>query len=206
MNKKERLASSTSELALQELVEGNKRFVKNQPLKRDLLQEVHDSADNQYPYAIVLGCVDSRVPIELLFDQGVGDLFITRIAGNFENNDIIAGMEYACEVVGSKLVMVLGHESCGAVKAACDKVEIGHITALLNRIKPAIEATKISGKISSKNKKCVDDVAKTNVMLTIDRIREKSTILNDLEKKGQIKIVGAYYNVSTGKVDLLNTN
>lgn len=204
MDKKERLASSTPELALQELVEGNARFVKNQPLKRDLLKEVHDSAGDQYPFAIVLGCVDSRVPIEILFDQGVGDLFITRIAGNFENNDIIAGMEYACEVVGSKLIMVLGHESCGAVKAACDKVEIGHITALLNRIKPAIEATKIKGEISSKNKKCVDDVAKTNVKLTIDRIREKSTILNDLEKGGTIKIVGAFYSVSTGKVSLLD--
>ncbi|HIP48743.1 MAG TPA: carbonic anhydrase, partial [Lutibacter sp.] len=156
-----------------------------------------------YPFAIVLGCVDSRVPVELLFDQGVGDIFVTRIAGNFETNMIIAGMEYACKVVGSKLIMVLGHENCGAVKATCDTIELGHITELISKIKPAIVKTKIEGELNSKNKKAVNAIAKTNVQLTIKRILEKSPILKDMNDEGSIKIVGAYYKVSTGIVELM---
>jgi len=203
MSDKKRLDAITPDLAIKELIDGNLRFRKHEHINRDFMDEVQRSADKQYPFAIILGCIDSRVPVEILFDQGVGDLFITRIAGNFENNDIIASMEYACNVVGSKLIMVLGHENCGAVKATCDNVKMGYITALLDRIKPAIAATKISGEVSSKNKKCVDDVAKTNVILTIKRIREKSTILRKLEESGAIKIVGAFYQVHSGEVNLL---
>ncbi len=203
MSDKKRLNSMTPDLAIQELLDGNLRFRKHEHVSRDFMDEVQRSAMQQYPYAIILGCIDSRVPVEILFDQGVGDLFISRIAGNFENNDIIAGMEYACNVVGSKLIMVLGHENCGAVKATCDDVKMGHITELVNRIKPAIAATKISGEVSSKNKKCIDDVAKTNVTLTIKRIRKKSPILKGLEKSGDIKIVGAFYHVHSGEVRLL---
>lgn len=203
MSDKKRLDSITPDLAIQELLDGNLRFRKHEHITRDFMDEVQKSATQQYPFAIILGCIDSRVPVEILFDQGVGDLFITRVAGNFENTDIIASMEYACNVVGSKLIMVLGHENCGAVKATCDDVKMGHITELVSRIKPAIAATKIRGEVSSKNKKCVDDVAKTNVALTIRRIKEKSAILNKLEGEGKIKIVGAFYHVHSGEVRLL---
>lgn len=197
------LDAMTPEKAIQKLLDGNLRYYTRKGEKRDLMHEVKTTADGQFPFAIVLGCIDSRVPVELLFDQGVGDLFVARVAGNFENNDIIASMEYACNVVGSKVVMVLGHESCGAVKAACDDVEMGHITGLLNRIKPAITESNIEGEISSNNSECVETVAKTNVGLTMQRIREKSDILRNLEKNGVIKIIGAYYHVQSGKVHLL---
>ncbi len=204
MSTKKLLASITPEKAIELLLEGNRRFRHHDHITRDFMEEIVRTAPKQYPFAIILGCIDSRVPVEILFDQGVGDLFITRIAGNFENKDILASMEYACAVSGSKLIMVLGHESCGAVKAACDDVKLGHITQLLEHIKPAIAHTNIRGAISSKNKTCVDNVAKTNVKLTIQRIREKSPILSDLEQKGNIKIVGAFYEVKTGKVHLLD--
>jgi len=204
MSTKKILASITPDKAITMLKEGNLRFRKHQHIDRDFMNEVAVTAAKQYPFAIILGCIDSRVPVEILFDQGVGDLFVTRIAGNFENNDIIASMEYACEIVGSKLILVLGHESCGAVKAACDDVKMGHITELVSRIKPAITNTNIQGKISSKNKTCVDDVAKTNVLLTIDRIRKKSKILKTLEEKGKIKIAGGFYYVHSGEVKMVD--
>ncbi len=168
------------------------------------MEEVARTALKQYPFAIILGCIDSRVPVEILFDQGVGDLFVARVAGNFENNDILASMEYACAVTGSKLIMVLGHEGCGAIKAACDDVQMGHITELVARIQPAIEQTHIEGAKSSKNKHCVNDVAKTNVQLTLQRIREKSPLLRKLELQEKIKIVGAFYEISTGRVSILD--
>lgn len=205
MSTKKILAALSPEQALKDLKKGHERFKNHEHITRDFMQEVQDTVDTQYPFAIILGCIDSRVPVEILFDQGIGDLFVTRVAGNFENDDILASMEYACEVTGSKLIVVLGHESCGAVKAACDDVQIGHITGLLDRIKPAIAQTKIKGEISSKNAQCINDVAKTNVKLTIDRIRLKSTILNKLEQKRQIKIVGAYYSLSDGVVEFMNT-
>ena len=203
MTNKEYLASMTPEKAIQVLLEGNLRYCTNKGKHRDLMKEVENTATGQYPFAIVLGCIDSRVPVELLFDQGVGDVFVARVAGNFENDDIIASMEFASNVVGSKLVMVLGHESCGAVKAACDNVEMGHITALLDRIKPAISNATFEGEVSSKNMECVDEVAKSNVALTMQRIREKSLILKNLETAGKIKIVGAFYQVQSGEVHLL---
>ncbi len=205
MSTKKILASITPDKAITLLKEGNIRFRKHQHIDRDFMNEVAATAAEQYPFAIILGCIDSRVPVEILFDQGVGDLFVTRVAGNFENNDSIASMEYACKVVGSKLILVLGHESCGAVKAACDNVKMGHISGLVARIKPAIAQTNISGEISSKNKACVDAVAKTNVLMTIERIRKKSTILKDLENQGHIKIVGGFYYVHSGEVKIVES-
>jgi len=203
MSTKKILAALTPEKALVNLKEGHQRFRNHEHITRDFMQEVQETSEKQFPFAIILGCIDSRVPVVILFDQGIGDLFVTRVAGNFENDDILASMEYACKVTGSKLIVVLGHESCGAVKAACDNVEMGHITALLDRIKPAIAITNIEGEISSTNEKCVNDVAKTNVKLTISRIRTKSSILYNLEKEGKIKIVGAYYSLTDGVVDFL---
>jgi carbonic anhydrase len=201
---KAKLNAMTPKEAILKLLEGNKRFRNNQHTKRNFMDEVQKTAKNQYPFAIVLGCIDSRVPIEVLFDQKIGNLFVTRIAGNFENNDVIAGMEYACEVVGSKLIMVLGHENCGAIKATCDDVKLGHITELVNKLKPAISQTKINGAINSKNKECVDAVSETNVKLTIKRILEKSEILKRLNDSRQIKVVGAFYHLSSGKVEIIN--
>jgi carbonic anhydrase len=204
MDKKERLDKITPETALQKLIDGNLRFLKSEHINRDFMEEVQASSGEQYPFAIILGCIDSRVPVEILFDQGVGDLFVTRVAGNFENDDILASMEYACKVVGSKLILVLGHEDCGAIKAACDSVDLGYISNLTNKIKPAIIETKITGSLTSKNIKCINDIAKTNVRLTIQRIKEKSTILRTLEEEGKLKIVGAYYNLKLGEVSLLD--
>jgi carbonic anhydrase len=160
----------------------------------------------QYPKAVILSCVDSRVPVETVFDQGIGDIFVARVAGNFENKDILGSMEYACKVAGSKLVFVMGHESCGAVSAACDGIELGNITHLLSNIKPAVEAVKTEGKRDSTNKKFVHDVVEKNVRLTIDRVREKSPILKDMEDKGDIKIVGGVYSLQSGKVELLSSS
>jgi carbonic anhydrase len=143
------------------------------------------------------------VPVEIVFDQGVGDIFVARVAGNFENTDILGSMEYSCKVAGSKLVFVLGHEACGAVKAACDDVELGNITHLLGNIKPAVKATETDGERSSKNDSFVADVVENNVKLTMQRIREKSPILKEMEENGEIKIVGGVYSISTGKVSLL---
>ncbi len=201
MSTKKILATLTPDQAIQNLKDGHERFRNHEHITRDFLKEVEETSEKQFPFAIILGCIDSRVPVEILFDQGIGDLYVTRVAGNFENSDILASMEYACKVTGSKLVVVLGHESCGAVKAACDHVEFGHITSLLGRIGPAIARTEVEGEISSKNEKFVNDVAKTNVRLTIQRVREKSVILKELEQKGEIKIVGAYYSLSDGKVE-----
>jgi len=157
----------------------------------------------QYPKAIILSCVDSRVPVETVFDQGIGDVFVARVAGNFENTDILGSMEYACKVAGSKLVFVLGHESCGAVSAACDGVELGNITHLLKNLKPAVEAVETDGKRDSTNKEFVHDVVQKNVELTMDRVREKSSILKSMEEKEEIKIVGGVYSLQTGEVELL---
>ena len=205
MTHKERLKAMSPDEALKKLVDGNLRFINNHQVKRDYKQEMASSVKAQHPHTLVLGCVDSRVPVEILFDQGIGNIFVSRVAGNIESKDVIAGMEYACEVVGSKLIMVLGHENCGAVKATCDDVKLGHITGLVKKIKPALIKSSCKDEFSSKNAECVNKIAKTNVKLTIERIREKSPILNKLETKGTIKIVGGYYNVSSGKVDLLET-
>ena len=161
--------------------------------------------EGQFPKAVILSCIDSRVPVETIFDQAIGDVFVARVAGNFENTDILGSMEYSCKVAGSKLVFVLGHESCGAVKAACDGVELGNITALLGNILPAVKqsSNEVDGELNSSNKEFVAKTIENNVKLTIDRIREKSPILKEMEDDGDIKIVGGVYSLHTGKVEMI---
>ena len=188
---------------LNNLMEGNQRFTTKKMHERDYSSQVEKTSEGQWPQAVVLSCIDSRVPVETIFDQGIGDIFVARVAGNFENTDILGSMEYSCKVAGSKLVFVLGHEACGAVKAACDNVELGNITHLLDNIKPAVEATKAEGERNSKNDSFVAGVVENNVKLTMRRIREKSPILKEMEENGEIHIVGGVYSISNGQVNLL---
>ncbi len=193
----------TPDIVLKDLMEGNKRFVENKFEYRDYSSQKISATEGQYPKAIVLSCVDSRVPVETIFDQGIGDIFVSRVAGNFVNTDILGSMEYACKVAGSKLVLVLGHEKCGAVSSACDHVKLGHITAMLKNIEPAIEQTTTEGERNSKNTEYVQAVVEKNVQLNIERIRKESPILKDLEDFGEIKIVGGVYSLETGKIKML---
>jgi carbonic anhydrase len=189
----------TAQLAHQILVEGNERFVQNVKAQRNLKDQVLATSEGQYPFAIILSCIDSRVPAELVFDQGIGDVFSVRVAGNIVNEDVLGSMEYACKVAGSKIVVVMGHTKCGAVTAACNHVELGNITALLQKIQPAVKA--IEADVSEMNDENIEKVSKLNVELSIERIRKESKILADLENDGSIEIVGAIYNVSTGEVE-----
>ncbi|GAA4311043.1 carbonic anhydrase family protein [Pontixanthobacter gangjinensis] len=200
---KEKQSKLSPDDVLKDLMDGNKRFVDHKMHQRDYASQIEQTSGGQWPQAVVLGCIDSRVPVETIFDQGVGDIFTARVAGNFENKDILGSMEYSCKVAGSKLVLVLGHEACGAVKAACDNVQLGNITHLLSNIRPAVEATNTDGERNSKNNSFVADVVENNVKLTMNRIREKSPILKEMEDNGEIKIVGGVYSISTGKVTLL---
>ncbi len=200
---KEKQDNLTPDKVLNDLMAGNERFTGKNMHQRDYSSQIDQTSGGQWPQAVVLSCIDSRVPVEIVFDQGVGDIFVARVAGNFENTDILGSMEYSCKVAGSKLVFVLGHEACGAVKAACDDVELGNITHLLGNIKPAVKATETDGERSSKNDSFVADVVENNVKLTMERIREKSPILKEMEEKGEIKIVGGVYSISTGKVSLI---
>ena len=197
---KETQSAITPEKALQLLKEGNERFVSGNMLKRDLNKQVYQTGDGQWPFAVVLGCIDSRVPAELVFDQGIGDIFNARVAGNFANTDIIGSIEYGCKVAGSKLVVVLGHEGCGAVKGACDNVELGNITALLSNLKDAVGSVEETGDRSSANSEFVSKVVSRNVDFTVEDIRADSAILMEMEQKGEIKIVGAVYDVGSGRV------
>lgn len=197
-------ASLTPAKALNFLKEGNKRFQNNLKAHRNLLEQVNETSEGQWPFATILSCIDSRVSAELVFDQGLGDIFSVRIAGNFVNRDILGSMEFACKIAGTKLVVVLGHTSCGAVKGACDGAELGNLTAMLDNIKPAVEAVKLPDDPAlrtSENLAFVDEVAKVNVELTIERIREESPTLAQMEKDGAIDIVGAMYDLTTGAVD-----
>ena len=192
---KETLAAMTPEKALDLLKEGNQRFIKKKKEQRDLLEQVEVTSSGQYPFGVVLGCVDSRVPLEVVFDLGIGDIFGIRIAGNFVNEDILGSMEFACKVVGSKHILVLGHTSCGAVKGAYDGVELGNLTGLVNKIKPAVEA---AGPDAS-----LDKIAKKNVELTIEQIYQNSPILKEMSENGEIQISGGMYDVSSGEVSFL---
>jgi carbonic anhydrase len=180
------------------LVEGNKRFHQNLKVQRNLQQQVLETSKGQYPFAVILSCIDSRVPAELVFDQGIGDVFSVRVAGNIINDDILGSMEYGCKVAGSKIIVVMGHTKCGAVTAACQHVELGNITSLLNKIKPAVNT--ITPKEAEMNDTEIELVSEKNVKLSIERIRQESSILANLEKEGEIEIVGAMYNVSNGVV------
>ena len=180
------------------LVEGNERFYQNLKVQRNLQQQVLETSKGQYPFAVVLSCIDSRVPAELVFDQGIGDMFSVRVAGNIINEDILGSMEYACKVAGSKIIVVMGHTKCGAVTSACKHVELGNITSLLSKIQPAVKEVETKGTEMTQDE--IELVSEKNVKLSIERIREESQILADLEKEGQIEIVGAMYNVSDGMV------
>ncbi len=197
----------TPQDALDRLREGNQRFVNNGMASRNLLEQVEATKGGQAPFAAVLGCIDSRVSPELVFDQGVGDIFGCRVAGNIVNEDILGSIEFACKVAGSKLVVVLGHARCGAVMGACDNVELGNLTPMLAKVTPAIDATEQpsdAAERNSKNADFVDAVARNNVMQSIATIREKSAILAELESEGEILIQAAYYQVASGEVEFLN--
>lgn len=193
----------TPESVLEDLLVGNQRFIQNKFEHRDYSSQKTSATTGQYPKAIVLSCVDSRVPVETIFDQGIGDIFVSRVAGNFVNVDILGSMEYACKVAGSKLVFVLGHEKCGAVSSACDHVELGNITSMLKNIEPAVEQIKIEGERSSNNPEFVHAVVEKNVQLNVERIRQESPILKSLEEEGKIKIVGGIYSLQTGEINLV---
>lgn len=191
----------TSE-AIELLKKGNERFLNKSSLDRNYEQQISATSKGQYPFAVVLSCIDSRVPTETIFDQGIGDIFNAKVAGNFVNEDILGSMEFACKLAGTKVIVVMGHTSCGAVKGACDNAELGNLTQMLYKIKPAVDAVKTPEGTdrSSSNIEFVNDVARKNVELTIENIRSKSPVLKDLEDDGKIQIVGAMYDVGTGKV------
>ena len=191
----------TPALALQILQDGNNRFVNNLKANRNLLQQVNETSEGQYPFATILSCIDSRTSAELIFDQGLGDIFSIRIAGNILNEDILGSMEFATKVVGTKIIVVLGHTKCGAIAGACNHVEMGNLTTLLNKIQPAIYAeTTVKEDRNGKNMDFVRKVTDIHVGLTIERIRRESPIIAQLESEGEIRIVGAMYDVETGKV------
>lgn len=195
----------TPNSVLQDLLEGNQRFIDGNNQSVDNLALVKQTTGGQFPKAVILSCIDSRVPVETVLDQAIGDIFVARVAGNFENADILGSLEYSCKVAGSKLVLVMGHEACGAVKAACDGVELGNITHLLSNILPAVKqsTSEVDGESNSSNKAFVAKTVENNVKLTIDRIREKSPILKEMEDAGEIKIVGGVYSLHSGKVEML---
>jgi len=201
---KEQRDSMTPSQVIDELKKGNERFRTGKMAPRNYLAEKRASAAGQYPAAVILGCVDSRVPAEIIFDAGIGDTFNGRVAGNVVNDDLLGSMEFACAASGAKLVLVLGHTACGAIKGAIDDVVLGNLTGLLARIKQAIPETKFEGEKSSKNAAYVDAVARTNVKLAIENIRRRSSVLADLEKKGSIQITGAMYNLVNGIVDFVS--
>jgi carbonic anhydrase len=201
----EQQAALTPDDVIRNLQEGNNRFVRDSLTPRNYIEQVKKSAKGQYPEAVILSCIDSRVPVEYVFDKGIGDLFVIRVAGNLVNEDIKASMEYGCKVSGSKLILILGHSSCGAIKSAIDEVKLGNITQLLEKIKPAIEKSAgFNGEKSSKNDEYVEMVALNNVLCAIDYIKARSPILKEMSDKGQIKIVGGIYDLKTGIVKFLD--
>lgn len=193
--------------AINLLIEGNERFLNGTMKKRDLMSEVEATASGQYPFACIVGCIDSRVPVTSVFDQGIGSLFVATVAGNIINEDILGSLEFGCAAAGSKAVVVLGHTSCGAVKGACDHVELGNLTSLLSKINASVMETtepQDPANRNSSNLVFVNEVAKNNVYRSVEDIRIKSNVLRRLEEEGKITIVGAMYDVGTGKVSFLN--
>ncbi|CQJ05558.1 MULTISPECIES: carbonic anhydrase [Yersinia] len=183
------------------LKEGNKRFTSGKMQQHDYLAQKQSSADGQYPAAVILSCIDSRAPAEIIFDTGIGEAFNARIAGNVSNDDLLGSLEFACAAAGAKVILVMGHTACGAVRGAIDGVEMGNLTGLLDKIKPAIELTQFDGEKSGKNEKYVDAVAISNVKNTMNDIRKNSEIIKKLEKEGKVKIVGSMYHLNGGKVE-----
>jgi carbonic anhydrase len=202
---KEEQSALTPDKVLTDLMDGNARFVAGKIGDPEIKKRVTNSADGQYPKAIVLSCVDSRVPVEMVFDQGIGDLFVARVAGNVEDQDQLGSMEFATKLAGAKLVFVLGHSACGAIKGACDRAELGNLTNLLAKIRPAVDA--VEGfkpeQRNSANKAFVEKVVEQNVRQTMEDIRKDSPVLSEMEASGTIKIVGGIYDLHTGKITLL---
>lgn len=199
---KEMQKALTPEKAIEILKKGNERFINNLKANRNLLQQVNETSDGQHPFAVILSCIDSRTSAELIFDQGLGDIFSIRIAGNVLNEDILGSMEFACKLAGAKVIVVLGHTKCGAIKGACDNVKMGNLTALLDKIQPAIESEQTVKKDrNSSNGEFVEKVAAINVSLTVQAVLNSSPILKEMISKGEIGIVGGIYDVTTGVVD-----
>ena len=196
----------TPDGVLDDLMEGNERYVSGELINRDLPEQITSTTDGQYPKAVVLACIDSRVPVEYIFDQGIGDIFVVRVAGNIEDEALLGSMEYGLGVAGSKLLMVLGHENCGAVKSAIQQVDVGsdNVTSLLNEIEPAVQ--EVEGERNVKNKEYFDAVVKNNVHQMIEDIRNRSSIISSLENEGKAKVVGAYYSLTDGKVTILGND
>lgn len=198
---KEMQAAITPSKALELLKDGNKRFISNLKVNRNLLQQANETSDGQHPFAVILSCIDSRTSAELIFDQGLGDIFSVRIAGNVINEDILGSMEFGCKVAGSKIIVVLGHTKCGAVKGACDHVEMGNLTALLTKIRPAVDdETTTKENRNSSNPEFVENVSVINVKRTVKSIMERSPILKEMIEKGEIGIVGGSHDITTGEV------
>ena len=198
---KEKQAAITPSKALELLKEGNQRFVSNLKINRNLLQQANETSDGQHPFAVILSCIDSRTSAELIFDQGLGDVFSVRIAGNIINEDILGSMEFGCKVAGSKIIVVLGHTKCGAVKGACDHVEMGNLTALLTKIRPAVDdETETKENRNSGNPVFVENVSVINVKRTVKSIMERSPILKEMIESGEIGIVGGSHDITTGEV------
>jgi carbonic anhydrase len=200
---KEQRDSMTPDQVIVMLKEGNARFLAGKTQTHDYLAQKRASVGGQYPAAVILSCIDSRAPAEIILDTGIGDTFNARVAGNIANDDLIGSLEFACALAGSKVVLVMGHTACGAIKGAIDNAKLGNLTGLLDKIKPAVAATRYSGERTSKNDAFVDAVATTNVRMTMDEIRKRSEVLAGLEKDGKIKIVGAMYYLAGGKVEFL---
>jgi len=198
---KEMQNAITPNMALDLLKEGNKRFVNNLKINRNLLQQANDTSDGQHPFAVILSCIDSRTSAELIFDQGLGDVFSVRIAGNIVNDDILGSMEFGCKVAGAKIILVLGHTKCGAIKGACDNVSLGNLTGLIAKIKPAVDQeVETKEKRNSSNSTFVENVAELNVSLSVKNILLKSAIISEMVKNEEITIVGGVHDISTGEV------
>jgi len=198
---KEMQNAITPNMALDILKEGNKRFVNNLKINRNLLQQANDTSDGQHPFAVILSCIDSRTSAELIFDQGLGDVFSVRIAGNIVNDDILGSMEFGCKVAGAKIIVVLGHTKCGAIKGACDNVSLGNLTGLIAKIKPAVDQeVETKEKRNSSNSTFVENVAELNVSLSVKNILLKSAIISEMVKNEEITIVGGVHDISTGEV------
>ena len=198
---REMQAAITPSMALELLKEGNKRFINNLKVNRNLLQQANETSDGQHPFAVILSCIDSRTSAELIFDQGLGDIFSVRIAGNIINEDILGSMEFCCKVAGAKIIVVLGHTKCGAVEGACDHIEMGNLTALLNKIRPAVEEeTQTKENRDSNNSVFVEKIATINVKRTVKSIMDRSPILKAMIERGQIGIIGGLHDITTGEV------
>lgn len=198
---KEMQSAISPTMALNLLKDGNKRFVNNLKINRNLLQQANDTSDGQHPFAVILSCIDSRTSAELIFDQGLGDIFSARIAGNIVNEDILGSMEFGCKVAGAKIIVVLGHTKCGAVKGACDNVALGNLTGLIEKIKPAVEQeTTTTENRNSSNASFVENVAELNVILSVKNILLKSPIIAEMVKNEEITIVGGVHDISSGEV------